>query len=246
MPVSIGAQTSAPKLVQENGRHALMVDGSPYLILGAQIGNSSAWPSLLDEKVWPPLVAMHVNTVAAPVYWEQIEAEQGNFDWTNVDALLAGARQHHMHLILLWFGTWKNGNDHYVPQWVKRDLVKYPRMINSAGMPIDDLSANSAANMDADRKAFAALMHHVAEKDSAEHTVLMMQVENESGGIGTDRDHSVESNREFSGQVPAELVRALGKRPGTWSQVFPGTADESIPSVAPGPLYQRSCRGRQT
>ena len=228
LSLSVGAQTSAPKLVEENGRHALMVDGTPYLILGAQIGNSSAWPSLLEERVWPPLEAMHVNTVAAPVYWEQIEAQPGQFDWTNVDALIAGARQHHLHLILLWFGTWKNGNDHYVPQWVKRDLVKYPRMINSAGAPIDDLSANSAANMEADRKAFAALMHHVAEKDSVQHTVLMMQVENESGGVGTDRDHSVESNREFAGQVPAELVKALGKQPGTWSEVFPGTADESF------------------
>src|ERR1700712_2158585 len=121
----------APKLVTENGRHALMVDGAPYLVLGAQIGNSSAWPALLDEEVWPALEAMHVNTAEAPVYWEQIEPQPGQFDWTNVDALLDGARRHHMHLDLLWFGTWKNGNDHYVPQWVKRDPVKYPRMINS-------------------------------------------------------------------------------------------------------------------
>ena len=205
-----------------------MVDGAPYLVLGAQIGNSSAWPALLDQKVWPALEAMHVNTAEAPVYWEQIEPQPGQFDWTNVDALLDGARQHHLHLILLWFGTWKNGNDHYVPQWVKRDPMHYPRMINSAGNPIDDLSANAPANMEADRKAFAALMHHLAEKDSVEHTVLMMQVENESGGIGAARDYSPASNREFAGQAPPELVKALGKRPGTWSEVFPGTADESF------------------
>ena len=218
----------SPKLVVEHGGHALIVDGAPYLVLGAQIGNSSAWPSLLEQNVWPALEAMHVNTAEAPVYWEQIEAQPGQFDWTNVDALLAGARQHHLHLILLWFGTWKNGNDHYVPQWVKRDPVHYPRMLNAAGLPIDDLSANASANMEADRKAFAALMHHLAEKDSAEHTVLMMQVENESGGIGAARDYSAESNREFARAVPTELVKALGKRPGTWSEVFPGTADESF------------------
>jgi len=87
-----------------------------------------------------------------------------------VDALIEGARTHHLHLILLWFGTWKNGNDHYVPQWVKRDPQHFPRIINSAGAPLDVLSANAPANMEADRKAFSALMHHIAEKDGSEST----------------------------------------------------------------------------
>jgi Domain of unknown function (DUF5597)/Beta-galactosidase len=220
-------QTPAPKLVSSNGRHALLVDGSPYLVLGAQIGNSSAWPSVLP-KVWQAVEAMHVNTAEAPVYWEQIEPQPGTFDWTNVDALIEGARTNHLHLILLWFGTWKNGNDHYVPQWVKRDPQHFPRMINSAGTPLDVLSANAPSNMEADRKAFSALMHHIAEKDGNEHTVLMMQVENESGGIGSARDFSPASNREFAGQVPPELVKALGRKPGTWTEVFPGNADEAF------------------
>ncbi len=220
-------QTPAPTLASDNGRHALMVDGAPYLVLGAQIGNSSAWPAVLP-KVWPALEALHVNTAEAPVYWEQIEPQPGSFDWTNVDALIDGAREHHLHLVLLWFGTWKNGNDHYVPQWVKNDPQHFPRMINSAGAPIDDLSADAPANMEADRKAFSALMQHVAKKDGAEHTILMMQIENESGGIGAARDYSAASNQEFAGQVPPELVKALGRKPGTWSEVFPGNADEAF------------------
>ena len=145
-----------------------------------------------------------------------------------MDALLGGAREHHLHLVLLWFGTWKNGNDHYVPGWVKRDPQHFPRMLNSAGQPLDDLSANAPANMEADRKAFTALMHHLAERDTSEHTVLMIQVENESGGIGAARDYSPASNREFAGPVPPELVTALGKKPGTWFDVFPGNADEAF------------------
>jgi hypothetical protein len=225
------AQTPPPQLVEQNNHHALLVDGAPYLILGAQINNSSSWPDILP-RVWPALEAMHVNTAAAPVYWEQIEPRPGAFDWTNVDALLDGARAHHLHLILLWFGTWKNGNDHYVPDWVKNDPAHYPRMQNSYGTPLDDLSANAPANMDADRTAFAALMHHLAERDSTEHTVLMIQVENESGGIGSVRDYSPAANKEFAGPVPRELVKALGKKPGTgqntWADVFPGNADEAF------------------
>lgn len=219
------SSTTAPHFVQQNGRHALFVDGAPYLILGAQINNSSSWPAMLP-KVWPALEAMHVNTAEAPVYWEQIEPQPGQFDWTTVDALLDGARANHLHLILLWFGTWKNGNDHYVPVWVKQAPARFPRMINSYDTPLDVLSANSPANLDADRTAFVALMHHLAERDATQHTVLMIQVENESGAIGTVRDHSPEANKQFAGPVPEPLVKALSKKPGTWAEVFPGDANE--------------------
>lgn len=227
LPLLLAAQSSrpAPHFVQENGRNALFVDGAPYLILGAQINNSSGWPAMLP-KVWPALAAMHVNTAEAPVYWEQIEPQQGQFDWTSVDALLDGARSHHLHLMLLWFGTWKNGNDHYAPIWVKQDPARYPRMLNSYGTPLDVLSANSSANLNADRTAFVALMHHLAQRDGSQHTILMIQVENESGAIGTVRDFSAEANKQFAGPVPEHLVKALGKKAGTWAEVFPGDADE--------------------
>ena len=58
-----------PRLVKKDGRYALMVDGAPYLILGAQVHNSSAWLAMLP-KVWPAMEYLHVNTVEAPVYWE--------------------------------------------------------------------------------------------------------------------------------------------------------------------------------
>ena len=29
--------------------------------------------------------------------------------------IVDGARAHNLHVVLLWFGTWKNGNMHYVP-----------------------------------------------------------------------------------------------------------------------------------
>ncbi len=217
----------APRVVEHNGRHALLVEGAPFLVLGAQINNSSSWPAVLP-KVWPALEAMHVNTAEAPIYWEQLEAEPGKFDFSTADALVQGAREHHLHLVLLWFGTWKNGNMHYAPEWVKTDPHKFPRMINGAGEPIDVLSANSATNRDADKHAFAALMHHLKEIDGTDHTVLMIQVENESGGIGSPRDFSPAANKEFAGEVPADLLKALGKPRGTWRDVFAAKADETF------------------
>ncbi len=228
LAATVGANAAdPPRILQQNGRHALMVDGAPFLVLGAQINNSSSWPAVLP-KVWPALEAMHANTIEAPVYWEQLEAEPGKFDFSTADALVQGAREHHLRLVILWFGTWKNGNMHYVPEWVKTNPQKYPRMINAAGEPIDVLSANSTTNRDADKAAFTALMRHLKEIDGADHTVLMIQVENESGGIGSPRDFSPASNKEFAGEVPADLLKALGKKRGTWRDVFGGKADETF------------------
>jgi len=220
---SFGAE--APKFIEKDGRWALLVDGHPYLMLGGQLHNSSSWPSELPA-VWKALTALHANTVEVPVYWEQVEPQPGRFDWDNVDQLVKGAREHNLHVVLLWFGTWKNGNMHYVPEWIKTDTERFPRVIRADGEPIDVLSANSRSNLQADKAAFVALMRHLKVLDGAEHTVLLVQVENESGIIGSVRDFSRGANQEFAGMVPGDMLAAAHKEPGTWSEVFRGDADE--------------------
>ncbi len=215
----------APRIEQKDGRYALLVDGRPYLVLAGQIHNSSAWPSELPQ-VWESMAALHANTVEAPVYWEQLEPSEGHFDYSNVDSLVEGARAHKLHVVLLWFGTWKNGNMHYVPAWVKNDSPRFPHTIRPDGEPIDVLSPHSRNTLEADKTAFVALMRHLKQIDGEAHTVLDIQVENESGNIGSVRDNSAESNREFAGAVPADLLAAAHKQPGTWAQVFGAEADE--------------------
>jgi beta-galactosidase GanA len=215
-----------PKLVEEQGRATLMVDGAPYFMLGAQVDNSSGWPERLSA-VWPAVERMRLNTLEVPVYWEQMEPAKGNFDFSVVDAILEQARTHKVRLVLLWFGTWKNGKMHYAPEWVKSDTAVYPRMKSKAGVPIDVLSPNAPANLEADSSAFAALMRHLKQADP-QHTVLMMQVENESGSLGLVRDFSPMAQAIFDAPVPAELVKSLGKKPGNWAQVFGDDADESF------------------
>lgn len=215
----------SPQLVEKDGRFALMVDGRPYLILGGQIHNSSGWASELPQ-VWRSMAALHANTIEAPVYWEQFESKEGQFDYTNVDQVVDGAREHGLHVVLLWFGTWKNGNMHYAPAWVKEDPKRFPHTIRPDGEPIDVLSPMSRNTLEADKAAFTALMRHLNKIDGEKHTVLLIQVENESGNIGSIRDNSDESNKKFAGPVPADLLAAAHKQPGTWSQVFAGEADE--------------------
>jgi beta-galactosidase GanA len=235
VPASLAAQSPAaqemPRMAHQDGRYALMVDGRPYLMLGAQVSNSSGWPEKLSA-LWPMAAAMHVNTLEVPVYWEQLEPSEGKFDDTVVDNVVEQARAHHVRLILLWFATWKNGKMHYAPEWVKNDTKRFPRMITPAGLPIDVLSPNSPTNYTADAAAFAHLMAHLRQIDGTQHTVIMMQLENEPGALGAVRDFSPMAQKQFEANVPPEIAQALHKPAGNWKALFGDDADEALAAYA--------------
>jgi Domain of unknown function (DUF5597)/Glycosyl hydrolases family 35 len=221
-----------PHLIEKNGRHALLVDGQPFLMLGGQAHNSSAWPGMMPQ-VWSAVKAMNANTLEVPVYWEQIEPHPGKFDFSLVDTLLKQGREHKVHLVLLWFATWKNGSNHYMPDWMKSDAGKYPNITGKNGRPVDSPSPHTQAAMEADAKAFATVMSYLKKADQ-QFTVLMVQVQNEPGSWGSVRDFSPAAQKLFEGQVPVELLKpdvlkALN-RPvdarGTWQEVFGTDADE--------------------
>jgi beta-galactosidase GanA len=226
LPAQQPAASSMPQLVEKDGRFALMVDGAPYLMLSAQGNNSSAWPSMLP-KVWPVAEKLGINTLEVPIYWEQFEPEQGKFDPSVLHTLLDQARAHHVHLVLLWFGLYKNGSGHYTPPFIKLNEAQIPHVTNKDGHKVDSLVSWSRPALDADRTAFVELMKDLKAADP-QHTVLMVQVENEAGTWGSLRDYSPTAQKMFAAQVPAELVHAMHKQPGTWQQVFGDTADESF------------------
>ena len=230
VPATLASQ-EMPRMAHQDGRYALMVDGKPYLMLGAQVSNSSGWSEKL-QALWPMAAAMHVNTLEVPVYWEQLEPSEGKFDDSVVDNVVEQARAHHVRLILLWFATWKNGKMHYAPEWVKSDTKRFPRMIAPAGLPIDVLSPNSPANYYADAAAFAHLMAHLRQIDGTQHTVIMMQLENEPGALGAVRDFSPMAQKQFEANVPPELAQALHKPAGNWKTLFGDDADEAFAAYA--------------
>jgi beta-galactosidase GanA len=213
-----------PQLVTKNSRHTLMVDGAPYLMLGAQTNNSSNYPAALKD-VWPSVEKMHANTLSIPVAWEQIEPLEGQFDFSFVDVLLKQARERDVKVVLLWFATWKNNAPHYAPAWVKLDNKRFPRVVKQDGDTLNSMSPLGKNTLEADKKAFIELMKHLNKTDK-DHTVIMVQVENEVGTYGAVRDYSAAAQQQFNSPVPAELIEKLKLKSGSWAQVFGKDADE--------------------
>lgn len=223
-PLARAAQVNEagmPHLENRHGATQFVVNGKPFLVRGGELENSSASSlQFMNQQVWPKVMAMHFNTVIAPVYWDLIEPQEGRFDFTTVDGLIDGARAHHVKLVLLWFGTWKNSMSCYAPDWVKENQTRFPRAESSDGQKLEILSAVSKNNLDADKTAFVALMRHLKQMDGTEHTVILVQVENEVGmilsaGGPQPRDYSPAANAAFNGPVPAALTDYLKQHEAT-------------------------------
>jgi len=231
--------SSAPHLETRHGVKQLIVDGQPFLILGGELHNSSSSSRQYMKRIWPQLVEKNLNTVIGAVSWELIEPQEGKFDFSTVDDFITDARQNHIKVVFLWFGSWKNGLSSYQPLWVKTDPKRFPWVKNSAGKTLDILSTFSDATRDADAMAFAALMRHIRQFDGKEHTVLMMQVENEVGIRDDSRDRCAAANAAYAAPVPKDLMNYLVqhkatlapellevweangyKTSGTWEEVF--------------------------
>jgi hypothetical protein len=209
--ITVRAQSPAlPRIErQPDNSYRLLVKGKPFLALGGELGNSTASDTAYLRTMWPRLKAMHLNTVLAPVYWELLEPTEGKFNFSLLDNMIAGARKSNIRLVLLWFGSWKNSMSCYVPAWVKNDEQRFERAVNGEGRRQEILSVFDPQVLEADIKAFKAMMQHIKQVDAVQQTVLMVQVENEIGFLTDAREHSEKANQQFAAPVPAELTAHL-------------------------------------
>jgi beta-galactosidase GanA len=226
-----------PRLEKHGRVTQLIVGGERFLILGGELGNSSASDATELPTMFAKLRGMHLNTVLLPVYWDRIERVEGQFDFSLLQGAIEAARAQELRLVLLWFGTWKNSMSCYAPGWVKRDTERFPRVRQRSGEAEEIISPASEAARDADARAFAALMRWLKAFDGEQQSVLMVQVENEIGMIPEPRDYSAESEAAYREAVPPALLSRLtagelgpevtalwecsdSRTEGTWAEVF--------------------------
>lgn len=217
-------EQTIPYLQKAGDRYNLMVNDEPFLILGGELHNSSGSDlEYLKEHVWPGLKKLGGNCYLTPVYWECMEPEPGNYDFTLVDGVIEQAREEGVHLVLLWFGLWKNGKSEYVPHWMKTD-PQYFYMVEETGRKVESISPLCEAAIERDKNAYVQLLTHLKEIDE-QRTVLMIQVENETGIWNSPRDFSKEANGAYEKPIPKEM-ETFSKKQGTWEEVFGQDAPE--------------------
>lgn len=209
--ICIQAPAQRSRLQQQGTATQLLVNDKPFLILGGELGNSSASSPEDIERIFPKLERMGLNTVLVPAYWDLTEPVEGQFDFSLTDKVIDQARKNHLKVIFLWFGAWKNSMSCYAPLWFKENYKKYPRSYTENGKPLEIASAFSEEVFKADNRAFSQWMKHIASIDKEEGTVIMIQIENEIGMLESARDHSALASKAFHAPVPEEFVSYLQK-----------------------------------
>ncbi len=204
--------SAQPRLEYQGANTArIIANGKPMLMIGGELGNSSASTPQDVKRTFAHLSQLGLNTVLAPISWELIEPEEGQFDMSSLDVILTEARQNDLKVVLLWFGAWKNSMSCYAPEWFKRDTKRFPRAHALEGRPVEEASSLSRNVQEADKRAFCRIMEHLRDNDATEQTVIMVQVENEIGMIDVPRDYSADATKLYQSAVPKQLTDYLKK-----------------------------------
>jgi hypothetical protein len=233
------AQKEIPHLDKKGNATQFIVDGKPFIALCGELTNNAATSLNYMKPIWPALTKSNLNSVIAGVSWAMVEPQEGKFNFEIVDSVITDARKNNLKLIFIWFASWKNGMSSYIPDWVKKDYKRFPRVEINENDPIELLTPLSEENCNADARAFAALMKYIKEVDSTSRTVIMIQVENEAGVLLDSRDRSELADKAYNGPVPQELMSYIDKNKenlvpelkeawkangsktaGTWEEVF--------------------------
>lgn len=198
-----------PHLQKNHGAIQLMVNGKPFLMIAGELHNSSSsTPAYFDEAL-KYAKEMNINTVIASIAWEQLEPKENQFDFVLLDHLIKAVHEKNLKLVIIWFGSWKNGESSYMPLWVKEDTKRFFRIKDQAGNSMSAVSPFCLEAMQADAKAFKAMMAHIKLKNEF-NDVVMVQVENEVGAF-TAIDRNEIALNMYRSPVPEKLIQSLVK-----------------------------------
>lgn len=208
-------------------------DGKQRLLIGLQAHNSSTGTCMM-EKAINAVKLYGGNVIEVPVYWYAVEPEEGKYNTQSVKDLILQVRNTGLKLIILWFGSSKNGHPTYAPGYIKLNPEKYRLALRPDGAPVPSMSPHCSETLEADKRAFIKVMNCIKEVDKDYGTVIAVQVENEIGLANTDRDYSKLAQKDYENPVPEELQEIFLKDMGekdhsnTWRGRFGRHAHEAF------------------
>ena len=213
---ALSSMAQIPSLQKVGTSTCLMVDGKPFVMYCGELHNSTAssMSYMHENRIWEKLEDMHLNSVIATASWELVEPQEGKFDFTLVDGVIAEAKKHGMKVAFIWFGAFKNPMMTYAPSWVKSNPKKYPHAIDEQGQEMEHISVFGSEILKADTKAYKAFLQHLKDTDQ-DHTVVLIQLQNEPGLRGTKRDYSTDANKAWKAQVPKAITDYLKANKGS-------------------------------
>lgn len=137
--------------------------GLPDRMVGTTIDATALHePGATPDSLMTKAASLGFNTVRVGAYWDQIEPDgPGKNDFSQLDALLAAAKRHGLHVILTVGAKGPGWPEFHVPAWAKPD-----------GQP-------DAAQDAKFRARSAAFVKAVARHEAHNPAICMWQVENE-------------------------------------------------------------------
>lgn len=236
------------KILKVDGQWEWIVDDLPFRAYAGEIHNSNASNlDFMDGHVWPYITDMNLNTLLYPVYWEKTEPQEGVFDFSLLEGITKKCQELDLKAIVLWFGLWKNSASTYVPRWVKQDQERFFRAEDKHGKKLNTISPVCENAVNADKKAFTALLSRLKQINAEKTTVIAVQIENEMGLLGSDRDYSEQASRQFHGLVPEALMASFGiAQLGSYEELFEEDASEVFMTGAyTSALHTITCAGKE-
>lgn len=179
-------------------------NGKSFMPIGLQAHNSSTGTDMVHTAI-QAVKAYGGNCLETPIYWYQIEPKMDQYCMEQIKNVIDQVREANLKLILLWFGTSKNGHPNYVPEYVKVHPEIYHLVIGPDGATLPALSPHCRATLERDKKAFCEVMKFLREYDQEQKTVIAVQIENEMGVAQTDRDYSEEAEKDYWSAMPEQL-----------------------------------------
>ena len=227
---SVSAQAQKPKHSFKLGPSEFLLDGQPFQIISCELH-----PARIPAEYWRHRIkmakAMGCNTISAYIFWNYHESEEGVYDFAtgnhNIAEFIRIVQEEGMWLIL-------RPGPYVCAEWELGGIPPYLLRITDIKLRCMDTRYMAAAE-----KYIARLAEEIRPfLITKGGPVLMLQIENEFGSFGNDRDYLLRLKNvwnscgidvpTFTADGPSVKMLEAGSLPGSAVGLDPGSSSDDF------------------